>query len=101
MATIDATPRFNPTAFGQLLRRLRTASDLTQEELAERAGVSTRVISDLERGVIHRPRRDTVRMLADGLGLTRSNREAFDEAARGRPVAGAASTRIGVLPRRS
>src|SRR5215204_884166 len=101
MATTEPTPRFNPTPFGQLLRRLRTASDLTQEDLAERAGVSTRVISDLERGIIHRPRRDTVRMLADGLGVAGPNREEFDSAARGRTVAGAAGARIGVLPARS
>ena len=38
------------TEFGDLLRRYRTAAGLTQEELAERAGLSTRGISDLERG---------------------------------------------------
>ena len=36
------------TGFGNLLRRYRVAAGLTQEELAERAGVSTRGISDLE-----------------------------------------------------
>ena len=36
------------THFGQLLKRLRTAANLTQEELAERAGVSARLVSDLE-----------------------------------------------------
>ena len=56
-------------AFGHHLKRLRVATDLTQEELAERAGVSARLISDLERGTIHRPRRDTVQLLADGLRL--------------------------------
>lgn len=40
-------------AFGHLLKRLRTAGDLTQEELAERASVSVRSISDLERGPSH------------------------------------------------
>ncbi len=37
--------------FGELLRRSRVATGLTQEELAERAGLSARGISDLERGV--------------------------------------------------
>ena len=37
-------------AFGHQLKRLRIAGDSTQEELAERAGVSARFISDLERG---------------------------------------------------
>ena len=36
-------------AFGQMLKRLRVAADLTQEELAERAMISARSISDLER----------------------------------------------------
>jgi predicted ATPase len=50
---------------------------LTQEELAEAAGLSTRLISDLERGIIQRPRRDTVQMLADGLKLGGAERDAF------------------------
>src|SRR5215203_718537 len=66
MATTEPTPRFNPTPFGQLLRRLRTASDLTQEDLAERAGVSTRVISDLGLGSTLRPRGKPVGSLANG-----------------------------------
>jgi predicted ATPase/transcriptional regulator with XRE-family HTH domain len=79
-------------AFGHLLKRLRIAADLTQEELAERAMVSARSISDLERGSSHRPRRDTVQLLADGLALSGAEREAFIALARGKvisaPVAG-------------
>src|SRR5688572_7321780 len=71
-------------AFGHQLKRLRLAGDLTQEELAERAGVSARLISDLERGAILRPRRDTVQMLADGLRLPEDERAEFAEIARGR-----------------
>jgi len=37
--------------FGEQLRRLRTAAGLTQEQLAEKAKLSTRAVSDLERGV--------------------------------------------------
>jgi predicted ATPase/DNA-binding XRE family transcriptional regulator len=74
-------------AFGHQLKRLRLGSDLTQEELAERAGVSARLISDLERGTIHRPRRDTIQLLADGLRLRGSERDTFVALARGRPVA--------------
>ncbi|MGH2617505.1 MAG: helix-turn-helix transcriptional regulator, partial [Thermomicrobiales bacterium] len=70
-------------AFGHLLKRLRKADDLTQEELAERASVSVRLISDLERGTVHRPRRDTVQLLADGLRLRGADREAFVALARG------------------
>jgi predicted ATPase/transcriptional regulator with XRE-family HTH domain len=74
-------------AFGHHLKRLRLGADLTQEELAERAGVSARLISDLERGTIHRPRRDTVQLLVDGLRLRGSERDTFVALARGRPVA--------------
>ena len=45
-----------PEAFGEMLRRLRTAASLSQEDLAERAGLSVRGISDLERGVRQAPR---------------------------------------------
>src|SRR5215218_7038723 len=60
--------------FGELLRRHRTAAALSQEELAERAGVSVRALSDLERGVHRAPRLETVRMLAEALGLGADDR---------------------------
>ena len=47
------------------------AAALSQEELAERAGLSPRGVSDLERGARTAPRLETVRLLADALGLTR------------------------------
>jgi predicted ATPase/transcriptional regulator with XRE-family HTH domain len=68
----------------QLLKRLRLAAGLTQEELAEAAGISTRSVSDLERGVTRTTRKDTARLIADALGLSGSTRELFDAAARGR-----------------
>ncbi len=36
--------------FGRILRDLRTTRDLTQEELAYRAGMDVTYLSDLERG---------------------------------------------------
>ena len=45
------------TSFGDLLRRYRVAAGLTQEELAERASLSARGISDLERGARSAPQR--------------------------------------------
>ena len=57
------------TSFGDLLRRLRSAAALSQEELAERSGLSRHGISDLERGARHAPRLETVRLLADALAL--------------------------------
>ena len=38
-------------SFAGLLRQLRGEAKLTQEELAEAAGVSPRSVSDLERGI--------------------------------------------------
>ena len=70
--------------FGGLLRRLRTEAGLTQEELAEAAGISSRSVSDLERGVNLTARKDTARLLADALGLTGETRTEFEAAARGR-----------------
>jgi tetratricopeptide (TPR) repeat protein/transcriptional regulator with XRE-family HTH domain len=86
-----------PVSFGGLLRSLRTAAGLTQEELAEAARVSYRSISDLERGVSHFPRRDTARLLADALGLSGDDRARFEAAARGRPPASSHVT-SGSLP---
>jgi predicted ATPase/transcriptional regulator with XRE-family HTH domain len=68
--------------FGDLLRRHRTAAALSQEELAERAGVSVRALSDLERSVHRAPRLETVRMLADALGLGENERAGLLTAAR-------------------
>ncbi|MDQ6672496.1 MAG: helix-turn-helix domain-containing protein [Chloroflexota bacterium] len=57
------------SSFGDLLRRHRVAVALTQQELAERAGMSLRGLSDLERSVRRAPHRDTVLRLAQALGL--------------------------------
>jgi len=75
-----------PVTFAALLRRLRAEARLTQEELAEASGVRPRSISDLERGVALAPQRETIRRLADGLGLTGPVRVQFEAVARGRAV---------------
>src|SRR5947208_15704594 len=69
-------------AFGTLLRRARLAAGLTQEELAERAGLSRRSLGDMERGVVHTPRKDTVTLLTAALALDPQDRAALAEAAR-------------------
>jgi LuxR family transcriptional regulator, maltose regulon positive regulatory protein len=77
-------------AFADLLRRYRVAAGLTQEELAERAGLSPKGISDLERGARTHPRRDTIHLLAEALDLSEADRATFVAAARQRtspPVA--------------
>ncbi len=71
-----------PPTFGALLGRARRAAGVTQETLAARAGVSARAISDLERGVKHVPRRDTVRLLIAALPLSPQERALFEDAAR-------------------
>src|SRR5215210_4011429 len=68
-----------PRSFGELLRDHRRAAGLTQEELAERAGISPRSISEMERGGAHVPRRDTVSLLARALGLEGEQRLAFED----------------------
>ena len=70
--------------FAGLLRQLRARARLTQEELAQAAGVSTRTVSDLERGVNRTAHKDTARLLADALGLHERAAELFVAAARGR-----------------
>jgi len=82
--------------FGGLLRQLRTAARLTQEELAEAARLSPRSVSDLERGISRTARKDTAGLLADALSLTGPTRELFVAAARGRaPTAQVLAARSG------
>jgi predicted ATPase/class 3 adenylate cyclase len=73
--------------FGELLHRHRQAAGLTQAELAERACLSRRGINDLERGVRQTPRKDTVALLAQALGLSDAEHAAFEAAARHTRVA--------------
>ena len=70
--------------FGDVLRRLRAEARLTQEELAEAAGLSPRTVSDLERGVKRTAHKDTAGLLADALNLAGPVRGVFVAAARGR-----------------
>jgi tetratricopeptide (TPR) repeat protein/transcriptional regulator with XRE-family HTH domain len=88
-----------PVGFAHTLRRLRASAGLTQEDLAEAAGLSSRTLSDLERGVVAMPRRDTVRQLAVALGLDAMARVEFEAAARGRSQASGATTAMRTLPR--
>jgi predicted ATPase/DNA-binding CsgD family transcriptional regulator/DNA-binding XRE family transcriptional regulator len=72
-----------PSPFGLLVRRMRIAAALSQEELAVRAGLSVRGLGDLERGVHQAPRLETVRLIADALSL--NERERADLLAAARP----------------
>jgi tetratricopeptide (TPR) repeat protein/transcriptional regulator with XRE-family HTH domain len=81
-----------------LLRQLRAEAGLTQEELAEAAGVSPRSVSNLERGINRTAHKDTAQLLAGALKLTGPVKEAFVAAARGRaPAAGVLAARDGAV----
>jgi predicted ATPase/DNA-binding CsgD family transcriptional regulator/DNA-binding XRE family transcriptional regulator len=67
--------------FGARLRRLREAAGLTQEALAERAGLSPNAIGALERGGRRHPHPGTVHALAQALGLSQEERAALLAAA--------------------
>ena len=69
-----------PEAFGGVLRRERLAAGLTQEALAERAGLGVRTVQGLEEGEA-RPREATVRCLAQALALAGAPRARFEAAA--------------------
>jgi predicted ATPase/transcriptional regulator with XRE-family HTH domain len=71
--------------FGARLRTLRDAAGVSQEELAERAGLTANAIGALERGERRRPYPHTLRALADALNLADADREPFFAAA-GRPT---------------
>ena len=70
-------------SFGGLLRAQRHRAHLSQEELAERSGLSERTIRNLEADRVRVPRASTARLLGEALGLTGSAREAFLQACRG------------------
>jgi transcriptional regulator with XRE-family HTH domain len=77
----------HPVTFAALLRQHRLAAGLTQEELAQRSGLSRRGISDIERGLKRRPYRNTVARLATALSLAEAERIGFEEAARPAAIA--------------
>ncbi len=81
-----------PGLFADVLRGLRAAAGLTQEELAGATGLSPRAISNLERGLVTIPHKDTVRLLAEALHLDGSARAEFEAAARDHAGHGRAGT---------
>lgn len=55
---------------GERVRRVRRAQDLTQERLAELAGLNVITISRLEKGTAKEAYADTVAALARALGVS-------------------------------
>src|SRR6516225_9580616 len=86
--------------FAGLLRQLRAEAGLTQEELAEAAGLSPRSVSDLERGINRTARKDTAVLLSGALDLAGPARALFVAAARGQvPAAEVLGAVRGARPR--
>ncbi len=81
--------------FGLLLRRLRQASRLTQEEVAARSGLSVRTIADAESGRTRVLHRHSAEQLAAALGLAGPQQAGFVAAARGRNAASEAGAEPG------
>lgn len=65
------------SSFGAQLRQLRVAAGLTQEELAERAGLTANAIGAVERGGRRHPYPRTIKVLADALSLSPAERAAL------------------------
>ena len=79
----DAATAGGPVPFSRVVFGRRLRLGLTQEELAERSGLSVRSVRDLESGRVRTPRQQTVRLLADVFGLHGPDRERFHCLSRG------------------
>ncbi|TMC08788.1 MAG: helix-turn-helix transcriptional regulator, partial [Chloroflexi bacterium] len=75
--------RWDRVDFAELLRWHRQRLGLSQAQLAATAGLAVRTIRSVELGQTRRPRQDSMRLLADALGLTNGAREAFEASAAG------------------
>lgn len=87
------------SSFGARLRALREAAGMSQEELADRAGLSADAVSSLERGARTYPYPATVRALGEALALSADEQSALF-AAVPRRVRGASPHRSWVGARR-
>ncbi|MCA1644706.1 MAG: helix-turn-helix domain-containing protein [Chloroflexi bacterium] len=79
------------------LKQLRVGAGMTQEELSERAGISARTVSDVERGLRTALHHDTALRLADALRLRHDTRREFEAIARGRVAVSEPAT-VGAVP---
>jgi tetratricopeptide (TPR) repeat protein/transcriptional regulator with XRE-family HTH domain len=83
---VPAHEQVSGHGFGALLRERRVAAGISQEQLAELAGLSIRTISNLERDRVRRPHRDSIALLATALGLTPADRDELARAGHQLPV---------------
>jgi tetratricopeptide (TPR) repeat protein/DNA-binding XRE family transcriptional regulator len=84
--------------FGGRLAGCRQLTGLSQQELAERSGLSVRTIGNLERGRVRWPHPDTVRRLAVALELSSQARDEFMADANRLPTRGAVLGAAGLAP---
>jgi tetratricopeptide (TPR) repeat protein/transcriptional regulator with XRE-family HTH domain len=82
--------------FGEAVRGHRHRLGLTQEELAERTGLSIRGLRKIEAGQVAAPRPVTVRLLAEVLGLAGEDRDRFVTLASTRPAGRAVPAQLAV-----
>lgn len=71
---VDTNSDLGGVSFGEQLRALRERAGMTQETLAERAGLSRDAISALERGRRSRPHPPTLAAISDALELSLHDR---------------------------
>lgn len=93
-------PTPEPPSLGTLLRRSRRAAAMSQETLAERAGVSARTISDLERGQRLSAHFETLRRLAEALSLSPDERTRLVRAGQGGWIDATLQTSVAAAPNR-
>jgi transcriptional regulator with XRE-family HTH domain len=86
-------PKTDTESFGALLRHFRLSAGLSQEALAERAGLSAPAIAALERGRRTTPRSSTLGLLADALALDERSRAVLVAAATDIPASAKADLR--------
>ncbi|MFE1873675.1 BTAD domain-containing putative transcriptional regulator [Streptomyces sp. NPDC059496] len=96
-ATADEDLSGGSWSFGERLLSFRGREGLTQRELAERAGVSVRVLRDIEHGRVHRPQTRTVRLLARVLGFDADTARQLAPPAREAVRPGSERLHIGIL----
>ncbi len=70
----------NSNRFGDAVRKARTTAGLTQEDLADRAGLDRSYIGGVERGD-RNPTLSVIEKIAQGLGITLS--ELFEYSSKG------------------
>ncbi|MEU6431945.1 helix-turn-helix transcriptional regulator [Microbispora sp. NPDC046973] len=87
-------------SLGALIRAWRNRALLTQEQLADRAGVNVRTIGRLEGDAVGRPRSASLQRLAEALGLDGRERAALAAAACRTPARRGAEDAWPGIPRR-